>query len=187
MFLRDVRNFIICFDKKVFGSNNYQDFTFPEKLPLKEFVLESILEKNPDTKYMLSDKLWNYLKDYSTKLKLKGNGFGFGLHSPQNTAKTMSARYYKDGSEILIKQKGWKNPRRLTPLEAKYLMGFKDNYARIFGHKNGFPMVSDTQAYKQFGNSVIPPVVEEVALKIIDVMASRILDDRSKGFLGQQK
>ena len=100
----------------------------------------------------------------------------------------MSARYYKDGSEILIKQKGWKNPRRLTPLEAKYLMGFKDNYARIFGHKNGFPqVVSDTQAYKQFGNSVIPPVVEEVALKIIDVMASRILDDRSKGFLGQQK
>ena len=67
-------------------------------------------------------------------------------------------------------------------------MGFKDTYARVFGHKNGFPqVVSDTQAYKQFGNSVIPPVVEDVALKIIEVMASRILDERSKGFLGQYK
>ena len=110
------------------------------------------------------------------------------LRTPSDVAKTMSARYYKDGSEILIKQKGWKNPRRLTPFEVKHLMGFKDSYARIFGHKNGFPqVVSDMQAYKQFGNSVIPPVVEEVALKIIDVMASRILDDKSKGFLGQHK
>ena len=182
------RIFIVCFDKSIFCKDRKVNFQFPEFPTTREYSLSSFLEKNPDKKYMLSDKLWNYLKNYAAKHKQKGNGFGFGLNTPNNVARTMSARYYKDGSEILIKQKGWKNPRRLTPLEAKYLMGFKDTYARVFGHKNGFPqVVSDTQAYKQFGNSVIPPVVEDVALKIIEVMASRILDERSKGFLGQYK
>ena len=82
--------------------------------------------------------------------------------------RTMSARYYKDGAEILIEQDGWRNPRRLTPNEAKYLMGFHDKYAKCFGHMNGFPqVVSDTQSYKQFGNSVVPIVVEKIMIQII--------------------
>ncbi len=105
-------------------------------------------------KYTLSDHLWKYLRDYSAKHRAAGNGFGFGLVGPDDTCRTLSARYYKDGSEILVRQKGRKNPRRLTPRECARLMGFPDTF-RI--------PVSDTQAYKQFGNSVAVPVFNEVA------------------------
>ncbi len=108
-------------------------------------------------KYTLSDKLWNYLQNYAAKHKAKGNGFGFGLFGPEDVARTLSARYYKDGSEILIKQKG-KNPRRLTPRECARLMGFDQP-----GEEPMVIPVSDTQAYKQFGNAVVVPVVEAVA------------------------
>lgn len=108
-------------------------------------------------KYTLTDHLWQYLQDYAAKHKLKGNGFGFGLKGPDDVARTLSARYYKDGSEILIRQKG-KNPRRLTPRECARLMGFD----RPGGMEFKIP-VSDTQAYKQFGNAVVVPVVEVVA------------------------
>lgn len=110
-----------------------------------------------NSKYTLSRKLWNYLKDYAAKHKAKGNGFGFGLCGPDDVARTLSARYYKDGSEILIKQKG-KNPRRLTPRECARLMGFD----RPGQEKMVIP-VSDTRAYKQFGNAVVVPVVQAVA------------------------
>ncbi len=105
-------------------------------------------------KYTLTSHLWKYLQDYAEKHRVKGNGFGFGLVGPENTARTLSARYYKDGSEILISQTGDRNPRRLTPRECARLMGFPDTF-RI--------PVSDTQAYKQFGNSVAVPVVTAVA------------------------
>lgn len=105
-------------------------------------------------KYTLTDKLWKYLQDYSDKHKAKGNGFGFGLVTPDNISRTLSARYYKDGSEILVSQGKGKNPRRLTPRECARLMGYDDGF-RI--------PVSDTQAYKQFGNSVAVPVFREVA------------------------
>ena len=105
-------------------------------------------------KYTLSPKLWNYLKDYAAKHKAKGNGFGFGLVTEKDIARTLSARYYKDGSEILVSQGAGKNPRRLTPRECARLMGYEDSF-RI--------PVSDTQAYKQFGNSVAVPVFREVA------------------------
>ncbi|HHY73869.1 MAG TPA: DNA (cytosine-5-)-methyltransferase [Bacillus bacterium] len=108
-------------------------------------------------KYTLSDKLWSYLQGYAEKHRQKGNGFGYGLNGPDNVARTLSARYYKDGSEILIKQDG-KNPRRLTPRECARLMGFDQEGRELFK----IP-VSDTQAYKQFGNSVVVPVVEAVA------------------------
>jgi DNA (cytosine-5)-methyltransferase 1 len=104
--------------------------------------------------YTLSDKLWEYLQNYSLKHKAKGNGFGYGLVTAKDTARTLSARYYKDGSEILISQGSKKNPRRLTPRECARLMGFDDTF-RI--------PVSDTRAYKQFGNSVVVPVISEVA------------------------
>jgi len=108
-------------------------------------------------RYTLSDKLWNYLIKYAKKHKEKGNGFGFGLNGPNDIARTLSARYYKDGSEILIKQEG-KNPRRLTPRECARLMG----YDRPGRPPFEIP-VSDTQAYRQFGNGVVVPVVEAIA------------------------
>ena len=114
-----------------------------------------------DDKYVLSDKLWVYLQQYAEKHRARGNGFGFGLVGPDDTARTLSARYYKDGSEILIRRgagkRSRKNPRRLTPRECARLMGFPDSW-RI--------PVSDTQAYRQFGNSVVVPVVEAVAKSI---------------------
>jgi DNA (cytosine-5)-methyltransferase 1 len=105
-------------------------------------------------KYTLTDKLWNYLQDYAAKHKAAGNGFGFGIVGPDDTCRTLSARYYKDGSEILISRGKGRNPRRLTPRECARLMGYPDSF-RI--------PVSDTQAYKQFGNSVAVPVFREVA------------------------
>ena len=124
---------------------------------------------------MLSDKLWEYLQEYAQKHKAKGNGFGYGLFGPQDVARTLSARYHKDGSEILIKWKRWKNPRRLTPKEAMLLMGFDSKYSSLFGHPDGFPqVVSDTQAYRQFGNAVVPKVVEAVGAEIINVMSKSV-------------
>ena len=165
------RILIVCFDKKVFGDKSQIEFEFPIFDKYNKPTLSEILEESPDKKYMLSDKLWVYLKNYAKKHKAKGNGFGYGLFSGKDIARTMSARYYKDGSEILIRQKGWRNPRRLTPRESCLLLGFDDKYARLFGHQGGFPqVVSDTQAYKQFGNSVVPIVIEAVAQNIVDVM-----------------
>jgi DNA (cytosine-5)-methyltransferase 1 len=109
-----------------------------------------------DARYTLSDRLWTYLQDYARKHQARGNGFGFGLFGPESVARTLSARYYKDGSEVLIRQEG-RNPRRLTPRECARLMGF-DREGRRFR----IP-VSDTRAYKQFGNSVVVPVVERIA------------------------
>lgn len=110
-------------------------------------------KKKVNPKYTLTDNLWTYLQNYAAKHREKGNGFGFGLVTGSDTTRTLSARYYKDGSEILIAQ-ARKNPRRLTPRECARLMGFPDTF-RI--------PVSDTQAYKQFGNSVVMPVMAETA------------------------
>ncbi|UJQ94463.1 DNA (cytosine-5-)-methyltransferase [Mariluticola halotolerans] len=119
--------------------------------------MRDILEPEVDEKYTLSDHLWQYLRTYKEKHEAKGNGFGFGLVGPDDVARTLSARYHKDGSEILVEQKG-KNPRRLTPRECARLMGFEKP-----GEYNFRIPVSDTQAYRQFGNSVVVPVVEAVA------------------------
>lgn len=169
-----------------FDFDNF-DFPDPKNGPRLESILHSENEKpeadftlevrspganalsivNP--KYTLSDKLWEYLQNYAAKHKAKGNGFGFGLCGPQDKARTLSARYYKDGSEILIDQPG-KNPRRLTPRECARLMGFDT--------AGSTPMhipVSDTRAYKQFGNAVVVPVVTEVA-RIMKPHIMRILD-----------
>ena len=108
-------------------------------------------------RYTLSDHLWDYLQAYADKHRKKGNGFGFGLVGPDDVARTMSARYYKDGSEILVHQDG-RNPRRLTPRECSRLMGFDAPKQASFK----IP-VSDTQAYRQFGNAVVVPVVERIA------------------------
>ncbi len=107
-----------------------------------------------NSKYTLTPKLWAYLQAYAEKHRKAGNGFGYGLVDAQSVARTLSARYYKDGSEILVFQGNRKRPRRLTPRECARLMGFPENFT--------IP-VSDTQAYHQFGNSVVVPVIHEVA------------------------
>jgi len=108
-------------------------------------------------RYTLTDRLWQYLQNYADKHRAQGNGFGFGLVNRESVTRTLSARYYKDGSEILIQQEG-KNPRRLTPRECARLLGFDRPDAKKF-----IIPVSDMQAYKQFGNAVVPPLVEAVA------------------------
>jgi DNA (cytosine-5)-methyltransferase 1 len=113
-------------------------------------------------KYTLTDNLWSYLQNYAAKHKAAGNGFGYGLVTPDMTSRTLSARYHKDGSEILVSRGKNKNPRRLTPRECARLMGFPDDWK--------IP-VSDTQAYRQFGNAVAVPVFEAVAA----LMKPRIL------------
>lgn len=150
------RIYIVCFDKTVFGDDI--PFEFPQPPNSKKPVLKSILQRKPDAKYTLTDKLWKYLQDYAEKHRKKGNGFGFGMADLNGTTRTLSARYYKDGSEILIPQKGESNPRRLSPREAARLMGFPDHLDIV---------VSDTQAYKQFGNAVVPAVIEDIGSQII--------------------
>lgn len=115
-------------------------------------------------KYILSEKLWNYLQAYAVKHKMKGNGFGFGLVTPEGVARTLSARYYKDGSEILVNRGKDTRPRRLTPRECARLMGYPDSMI--------IP-VSDTQAYKQFGNSVAVPVITAIASAMKPYINSR--------------
>lgn len=129
--------------------------------PEDHYTLEKRGKTVVDPRYTLSDHLWDYLQRYAEKHRAKGNGFGCSVFSEEDVARTLSARYHKDGSEILIAQ-GRKNPRRLTPRECARLMGF-DAPGRA-------PMkiqVSDTQAYRQFGNSVVVPVVEAIAREMI--------------------
>lgn len=123
--------------------------------PDERFIIGAKGKVSP--RYTLSDHLWGYLQAYAEKHRLKGNGFGFGLVGPKDVARTLSARYHKDGSEILVRQSR-KNPRRLTPRECARLMGFELPGASQFQ----IP-VSDTQAYRQFGNAVAVPVVEAIA------------------------
>ena len=113
------------------------------RIPVHQGALGRVADK-----YTLTPKLWDYLQNYAIKHRKAGNGFGFGLVGPDDVARTLSARYYKDGSEILVSRGHGNVPRRLTPRECARLMGFPESY-RI--------PVSDTQAYKQFGNSVVVP------------------------------
>ena len=145
------RILIVGFDRKRYGESI--DFEFKLSPVEPKPVMRNILETDVDDKYTLSDKLWNYLQNYAEKHKAAGNGFGYGIADPDGIARTLSARYFKDGSEILIEQQG-KNPRRLTPRECARLQGFPESFK--------IP-VSDTQAYRQFGNSVVVPLMSDVA------------------------
>jgi DNA (cytosine-5)-methyltransferase 1 len=142
----------------IVGFRDDTNFNFENlKIPKTRPTLGSILEEEVDPKYTLTQHLWTYLQAYKEKHAKAGNGFGCSVFGPDDVARTLSARYYKDGSEILIEQKGTR-PRRLTPRECARLMGFDTPKGSSFEIK-----VSDTQAYRQFGNAVVVPVVEAVA------------------------
>ncbi len=147
---------IVGFNREMYGTNIGFNFTLSPVHPKP--VVRNILEEEVDKKFTLSDKLWNYLRKYAAKHKAAGNGFGYGIAPMEGITRTLSARYYKDGSEILIAQKD-NNPRRLTPRECARLQGFPDSFI--------IP-VSNTQAYKQFGNSVVVPLMADVAKCIVE-------------------
>ena len=164
----------------------FNEFTLKDVrkyFPTDKATFGDILEPEVDAKYILTPKLWEYLYNYAKKHREKGNGFGFGLTRPHNTARTLSARYHKDGSEILVDrgfsevlnfhdEKNMENrPRRLTPTECSRLMGFDRP-----GESSFVIPVSDTQAYRQFGNSVVVPVFKAVAI----AMKSRIIEGKKR-------
>ena len=153
------RIMIVGFDRDVFHGE--EQFVFPEQKQ-KTKSIKDILDPDIDEKYTLSDKLWNYLQNYAEKHRAKGNGFGFGLVDLDGISRTLSARYYKDGSEILIPQNGGKNPRRLSPRECARLMGYPDEYR--------LNQVSDVQAYRQCGNSVVVPLITAISEQLIKTM-----------------
>lgn len=150
------RIFIVGFREDVGFSFDDFDRMIPKQKPWPK--LGSILQSHNeiDAKYTLTPRLWEYLQDYRAKHEKAGNGFGYSMFSPEGVTRTLSARYHKDGSEVLVEQKGTR-PRRLTPTECARLMGFEHG-----GRKWHIP-VSDTQAYRQFGNAVVVPVVEAIA------------------------
>ncbi len=193
----DAKHFVPQHRERVFivGFRNRTDFSWDTlELPEPTTKLSDILhpqngseEAEPpftvgkhakvNKKYILTDHLWEYLQRYAEKHRAKGNGFGFGLVGTNDISRTLSARYHKDGSEILIRRGPRSNPRRLTPRECARLMGFPDSYKIT---------VSDTQAYRQFGNSVVVPVVEAVANAIRPHLLN-VMNDGGKGRLPKRK
>ena len=168
------RIIVVGFKNDIF--KGLENFKFPD-MPEPVAKIRDILDGKIDSKYTLSDKLWEYLQNYAAKHKAQGNGFGFGLTDLNGVSRTISARYYKDGSEILIPQKG-KNPRRLTPRECARLQGFPDEFI--------IP-VSDNQAYKQFGNSVTVPLIQAVGKQVVKSLLSLDESSKSKKALRRQK
>lgn len=149
-------------------AKNVPALDFPQRKTVKPKLLGTILERAEkiDSKYILSDLLWSSHQARKERHKINGNGFGFGIvdeNSPHT--RTISARYYKDGSEILI-SRGKKNPRKLTPREAVRLQGFPEKFRVV---------VSDNQAYKQMGNSVAVPVFRFVAEQVVKLIVSEVV------------
>lgn len=164
------RIYIVGFREDV-GFKMPDDSEWPEPGNIK---LGSILEpaNKVDSRYTLSDKLWTYLQGYKEKHAKAGNGFGCSVVKPNDTTRTLSARYHKDGSEILVDQGLRKNPRRLTPRECARLMGFDESFI--------LP-VSDTQLYRQFGNSVVVPAVKAVAEAMEPYIRKSLKGGRASG------
>ena len=165
--------------------------TPPTRSPRNLYTLRKGKQTIVNPKYTLTDHLWEYLQAYAAKHRAAGNGFGYSCFGPQDTARTLSARYHKDGSEILIKQSR-RNPRRLTPRECARLMGFDRRNPQTGKWGKAWPAatsqdtgpmkipVSDTRAYRQFGNAVVVPVVSSIAQLIISSHGIRSVEDLRK-------
>jgi DNA (cytosine-5)-methyltransferase 1 len=160
----DAKSFVPQHRERIYivGFRDPLEFDFPD-IPTEGPILRTILQAEVESKYTLSNNLWEYLQNYAEKHRARGNGFGFGLANLDSYSRTLSARYYKDGSEILIPQEG-KNPRRLTPSECAKLQGFPKDFKIV---------VSDTAAYKQFGNSVSVPVLRAIAKNIVKALKNK--------------
>ena len=153
---RRARLFIVGMHRDLFAART---FAFPEPPNASGPTLDSILEPIPvNSKYTLTEHFWRYLQDRAAKQRAIGNGFAYGLAGPGDVSRTLSARYHKDGSEILVRTSG-PTPRRLTPRECARLMGFPD-YFKV--------PVSDTRAYMQFGNAAVVPVVEFIGRSLVE-------------------
>ncbi len=163
------RIFIVGFREETTFDFSSIEIPKPDSWPKLSTILQPHSEVDP--KYTLTEHLWKYLQAYKEKHRAAGNGFGFSLFGPDDVARTLSARYYKDGSEVLIDQPG-RRPRRLTPLECARLMGFETK------HRKFKIPVSDTQAYKQFGNAVVVPVVEFVATALKPHLEKALASER---------
>jgi len=167
------RIFFVCLKKKKnikkeINSDFIKEKIFPENPSMVKRDLSEILDDNCSEKYTLLDGTWNALKRHKAKHQKKGNGFGYGRINPPfkgKTTRTLSARYYKDGAEILIGNGEKTNPRRLTPLECLRLQGFPEKLESYFNGNITQP-VSDNQAYKQFGNAVAVPLIFDIAKNI---------------------
>ena len=160
------RIFIVGVRNDISRNSLKSKFEWPTKSD-KTTRVGSILEKNPDKKYTISQLLWDSHKKRKERNKARGVGFGYGeVNSQSAYTRTLSARYYKDGGEILVKE-GRGRPRKLTPNECKKLMGFPSSYKLN-------PSVSDTQKYKQFGNSVCVPIVTRLGFSLINYLSERI-------------
>mgnify|MGYP000255699903 CR=1 FL=1 len=168
------RIFLVAFDLDHFTQDEDLAFRFPDPPAGQPPRLRDILDSSPDKSLMISDRLWEYLQEYAEKHRAKGNGFGFGIADRNGVPRTMSARYYKDGSEILIRQPRWRNPRRLSFDEAARLMGFDAQFSIPAGHGDKFPQVNSlSQSYRQFGNSVSPKVTTAIAAEIIRILEAK--------------
>ncbi len=166
------RIFIAAFRDDLWSVLDVGQFGFGGEYPSNQPKLKLILDSSPNPNLMLSEKLWEYLQEYSRKHKANGNGFGYSIANLDGVSRTLSARYYKDGSEILIQENGWVRPRRLSVAEARKLMGFTSEVAKFAGLSGRFPqVVSDQQAYKQFGNSVSPLVVRAISKELVSFMS----------------
>jgi DNA (cytosine-5)-methyltransferase 1 len=172
----DARHWVPQHRERIFivGFRDAQDFArfrWPSP-PATKRQFKAILEEAVPPKYTLTDNLWAYLQKYAEKHKAAGNGFGYGLTDLNGISRTLSARYYKDGSEVLVPQGRGKNPRRLTPRECARLMGYPDTMRIV---------CSDTRAYKQFGNSVVVPVVTALAKKVVAALELKVRRAHSDG------
>ncbi|SMH72601.1 Modification methylase [Candidatus Nitrosotalea okcheonensis] len=147
----------------IVGFSEPTEFSFPE-IPDRKLIMHDILESKVDKKYTLTKGVWNALQRHAANSKAKGNGFGYGMTNLDGISRTLSARYYKDGSEVLIPQKNNPVPRRLTPRECARLMGFPESFKIV---------VSDSQAYRQFGNALVVPLVEEIAKSVVECVQSK--------------
>ncbi len=151
------------------------EFQYPPP-PKSRITLDKILENEVDSKYTLCKGTWDTLLRHKKHHEEAGNGFGYGLITKpfeNKITRTISARYHKDGAEVLIDQTEKERPRRLTPLECSRLMGFPEEYQKVFSPTNNIQPVSDTQAYRQFGNSVIVPLVTDIASMLINFLQTR--------------
>lgn len=153
------RIMMVGFDRQRFGGQEQFHFPAPPDTPHR---VTEILDEEPDPRTTLGDHLWQYLQDYAAKHRAAGHGFGFGMTPLDGVTRTLSARYYKDGSEILIPQGEGRNPRRLSVRECARLMGYPDNY--LLGQ------VSQLQGYRQCGNSVVVPLITAVARELVKTL-----------------